>query len=1192
MPSARRLLTNDRNRLAAAGVTITPSSTKPATNSIMPPRITRAGVSNGRALLTAPSGYSGGADTEIEVEVLDSDVSDEPLVSDPVKQGPGTSTLANIAASGLDAQSFTVEWVSLGNVAKKSTADIDGIKLALKTTGDAGNLWSASVDRANTGGALPGLAFTETNFSLLRDLQAGTDEVRGAEYDWQTVVIGADGQVPATAKRLVFGEDRTVVITQWKSFVDGEWVYFFEPVIPRTLPKGTRVYEATGAIAVAFTNGTDIETVRDIVTRYDLAQGLRKISTKIDVTSTVAYDRAPGGLALRDIRFRTDAYAEPTSGEGSRFAAGFSNVVVGSNAATEVIIAECYAATSNDAAGVGVGAERWKLSGSVSGPALATLKSGDRYNHPGGRFAVTVPRKVPEGFGELPRGSTSAKVTLNGDERENGFSVCIEKPTSGVNAKDGTYTFIYKARPSGDCACEEQPWTGRLNPECLGIDIEDELMSLTSIGFQKRLIALNNWRQSFIDDQTVFGNTAVHSDVNDIALCNLTYNRLYDGLRRIYEDSESNRGESYATYEADTDYEADDFVQDGDYYYVVTTGGTTSGTPATLTTTPGDTTTENGVVFECIDKLPLPLWDGYFADAKTELAVLTGVGLSAYIEPFITETVYAVGDLVHNGGTHYYRLTALTFASTGPDWDTPPTFPTDGSSVTETSAAGNKRVWQDMGAYAGDSIQEDEDAPVKGVSYDLVTFADQYAAQMDHVISAARLDPGKKREASKLGSACWQDRGAAFRWESQDGFLWADTNEEYYSAKRILDADDNEIVIDTMEFAFYINCRCPEQLIEGDSFTITIGKAGYPATYQVGDLLILSTIATQPLAFAGGQTGDNIATLLVEGSDVGPLAPWLLDPDNPTTYNDGGLSMDYVKGGVADAVGSKYLFNVVGGHYQWRQDGGSWNGPETISATPEALADGLTLAWERNAAPSFEDGDTFTWQVQQPFAVEHLTRPTTKRWRVNGAGTHTVTVDQGSAKTFSAAAIALALGDLGAVTFKAGTDGVSWPFTVALTVTSGIAVALFAQQTYRYLQFEFAGALADAAVGWCWVGDPFYTEYDVLIEPEQAWVDIAAGDVNPAMQSLGESANMALNWEQAVLSESERNDLIAIVRDMKQNGSWPFLLIPSNLRPTEAYLLRVRDSRMAATDYMGLAEYGVQRERRYQLQLRCEGWVA
>ncbi len=1170
----RLFLYQDNNALAAPGVVLTPSHTLPS-DVILPPLASRAsgadGASNALPAIAGP--YTGAADATLEVAIVDTDVSDENLVTTPIKLGVGNSRLKHITASGLAAQRFTVELVDLGDVATPATVSLDTVLIRTVAVGDEQNLWEVNVDRTNSGGALGPLTFTDTTFSLLQDIPAGTAKLAGPGYDWNTVMRSPDGNVPDTARRVAFGENQNDVYVQWKEVVNGALVYRTDPDIRKAIPKGTLIRFVTGAVRVTLSHPTlGNYAFPDIVTRYDLAKAIKENAPEFTVVTPFIKDRKPGGIALRDVLLRTDARAIDNEGTGSRHATGFKDIVIGSNANTELVLATCQAIDALTNTEAAVGHEQWALEGSVSG-ALGVLYSGDRYSHPAGKFAMTIPQKLPPEFGNTPRGKIRAEVVTQGESPK---IVCIDPLLAGAAATAETYTFRYTARPTGDCNCEDKPYPGSLSGECLGLDIEEDSKMLNDFRYGDRLLALNRWRQAYMASQTSFaGNYALHSDKHDIQLCQLTYNAFYDGLRRIFEDSDTDLGDGYRAYTGNTAYTAGDTVQSGDFYYRVNTGGTTSASPAALTTTIGATTTDNGVVFECLDRLPLASFDVYFGSMQTDLAHFDGVGMSFHIVPY-RETLnnvalnYPVNSLVDAGNGHYYKLIYVSgTAGQGESWGTP-TWPTNGGTVSQFTTGGSfseERIWLDMGEYAGNAIQETPDTvigannlgditPTKhSISYDVATWTGRYIAQMNHVIAAARLDPKKADASTVVGGKCWRDPGDAFYWENVDGdLLPAFNNSEYYSSKKIR-VDGKEKVVETLQFGLFLNVPCVELLQEGDEFAIIMDGVTQPATYQVGDRLLLSMVAAHAEQFAGGATGDNIQTWVVEGSDVGKLASFNVDPNNPTPYADAGLAFEFERGGIADSKGSQFAFAVVGGHFRTRVVPAAFGAPQPISATPYALGNGLFLNWDIGAFPAFNTGDTFTVRVQQPHSAQHVISPAKRTaWKWGDTATVTLLIDLLSPHTVDT--VALAHQALPAVTVAAGTTPDTSDFSHVVTAHPGVLFAsLPTPQTYRYWKLTFTTA-NDLSLAHVFLGTALTTEHKPSLALNHQFFSDRAGDYNTVYKFRALTKQYTIEWLTQAwnsggigypLLETDFTNVINMLTYLRMNDNLPFMLVPNDL---------------------------------------------
>lgn len=460
----QRYLANDRN-LVRSG-TLTPSTVLPVSDSVLEVPVARAGT--GQVVLSGA--YSGVEETTFDVQVLDNTI-DVANISAPVFTGAGSGQddqgnfgLTNIVATGTP-QTYTVQLQDAGLPTITAGIDFEGVRIIARTVGSAGNGIEIEIDQTT-------MTFTEQNFSLLEELAVGdggeTSGIKGAAFDWDTKVIGVDDVIPAAAHRVAFGEDTGDVYLQYKKYVDGDWFYHFVPAIKRAIPKGTRVSFVTGGRAVTVTDLTPAtETFPDIVTVYDLLNAFFTSSAIVSVSGVIANDRTPTGQAAKELAIRTDAHCEPSTGSGSAAATGFVDVFANANAATELVEATCFAVTSADHPLARLGAERWKLKGSVSGD-LGDIVTNVPYVEPDSKFGLTIPQRLPDGYGVQRGRFTVTDIIYVARDEASQPPICPVAMTLGTEAVDQTITLIWTKRPSGNCVCSGMP-IPVLDPHCLGI---------------------------------------------------------------------------------------------------------------------------------------------------------------------------------------------------------------------------------------------------------------------------------------------------------------------------------------------------------------------------------------------------------------------------------------------------------------------------------------------------------------------------------------------------------------------------------------------------------------------------------------------------------------------------------------------------------------------------------------------------
>lgn len=464
MSNPLRILYNEMNLLRTA--TLIPSSVESASNNVLPLPAIRSGT----ASVGLTGDYTGFEDATIDVKIVDL-TADTLKASAPILEGAGSGTLGSIAAvAPFVAQAVSVQLKDAGIPIIAASIPFEGVTIRKRTPGADGNNTHIHIDQAGTGSITP-LAYAPSSYSLLTDLKAGqggpSSGLTGPAFDYGAAALGADNIIPSSAKRIAFGDDKTVYL-QYKQFVSNDWSYFFVPALLRDVPAGTAVKIVTGGRTVSIIDSSDspptTETYLDVATVYDLLSKVKASSQLVTIDGIVANDRSPTGQASRDLLVRTDAHADPSSGTGSRYATGFTNIFVADDAGTELITARCYAVTAQDSPLAHVGAELWQVSGSLSG-ALADAVTGVPYLTT--KFGFTIPQELPAGFGSQ-KGTYSATFSYagrNADERAP--PICIVLPPLGPSAVDQTVTLTYKLPPLPDCDCLGMP-TPRFSAFCLG----------------------------------------------------------------------------------------------------------------------------------------------------------------------------------------------------------------------------------------------------------------------------------------------------------------------------------------------------------------------------------------------------------------------------------------------------------------------------------------------------------------------------------------------------------------------------------------------------------------------------------------------------------------------------------------------------------------------------------------------------
>ena len=491
-------------------------------------------------------------------------------------------------------------------------------------------------------------------------------------------------------------------------------------------------------------------------------------------------------------------------------------------------------------------------------------------------------------------------------------------------------------------------------------------------------------------------------------------------------------------------------------------------------------------------------------------------------------------------------------------------------------------------------LQDDLDAIVTGNQL-LSVPNDRYRTRLDQVLITAGISPLGKTDASTLesGDGCWRDYGDDYYFTVEGsiggGYAPLFANRVYYSARR---ASAEGRYYATKEFGLQINVKCPNDLKEGDTITLAIGDAGWPSTYNVGDVLTLPVVAAAPLYLAGGRDDNSEQTWSVTGSIDGPFAPWQFTPGaSPTAYSDGGLSFDVEPGGIDSVKGDRFTFSVEGGHYRWRKNGGAWSSSAAIPASPSLLDSGLSIAFVTGAAPSFEADDVFSFRAIQPWAVSNVQTPRPERWRwAEESDPATLDIDLGSELDLDTLAIAMHTIPDGAVISLAGGAAAPIDWTESVTWQSGLIVQPLSEaRSARYMRLTISGA-EGAGIGWLWAGEALAPTLSADVQIRGSF-KVARGGDGPLYQggaTLGRTRSAAVAWSEGALSEDDAQALIAMFEYVKGHDDEPIVVVPHVSRPEESVLGRIIDDELEVTEISGQNRNSSE-ARRYATQFVVAG---
>lgn len=1174
MQGVQRFLSGHKNYIRSATFS---GPVKTIADAVIKKPVARSGNSAGALTGT----YTGTEPKTFEVEIVDATAT-TPLVTSPAFVGIGTGVLNGIDTNANTARTITVELAELGELLTAAGAEVQGVRILAKDAGADGNELRLRVTRT-------ALVFTPQTISLLTGISAGVQSVTGPEFDWDTKIMLGDGQVPPDAHRVSFGEDQNNIYVQYKKFVDGRYAYFFEPAIKEDVPIGTVVNFVTGDYTVELLDDSGVlETYEDIQTLYDLLNAIKIDSTRLLVEGPVTYDRAPGGQALAELAVRTDAHAASNT--------GFTEVNIQPDTPTELVVAECYAATPEDDESAGIGAELWMVRGSVSGLIRSSVRTSELIEAP--YFSAKVKPKLPVGFASAVKGriAVGSVTSATRTEEEITPEICPAALTLGINAQEQTLTFTYKQRPEeSECPCSAMSAPNLTNAECLGGSTE----APTEGGF-----------------------VPTYTDADTRDRLKLLYDFFADTVR-------------------------------ANSSYVIAGGGSTplqdsfvSG-PVTLYTPIGQTLAEVVKSFEktlgYIDPLTpgavktagYDAWDVAFTELQDDITdFFQGAALGIEDEVLPSYENLADGDAVCvfesapgvfkvrkavNGGLRYGFVAAAVTApadatvkyvglndsissteelqnGTLNKWNPSVAFPGKWVNTGATATAGDPAY---LTNYYMDYVSATEGIRSSGAAQDDVFGAallgDRYLSRLKWVLTEAELSPLGKFDANGLlaGDDCWRDLGDSRYWEvsgASGSYAPAFTNQIYYSARKAADG----VYRGTKEFGLQINVACPENLKVGDSFTVVISNVPTWERHRKGDRVELGILGATDLFLFGGKDGDNVQSWFVSDSVAGALPPYALDLDAPAPYDSGtGIEFLITEGAILFARGDKFTFSIEGGHFRWRSIlagvAGAWSASAAITSAPMALSDGLSLAFALGESPAFYPLDVYRFDALQPYALSNLKVPDSHGWNWGTANPAVNIIDLGAIKN-DIDAIALSFHTLpstATVSVAGSDDNVTYNWTEAITWRKSIMGKLLSTvRQARYIKVTVTGA-AQGSIGGLFVGPAIAFTYsaDVTINRQYSMLHGSGTNAAAKYQGVGNGGEIA--WKEGALLDADYAAMVAMIDYLKEQNDEPLIVFPQSTRQDEVLMGVVDTDRIDFNDvYNFQPNTGVARRLSVNLPLK------
>ncbi|WP_295577345.1 hypothetical protein [uncultured Lamprocystis sp.] len=1112
MSTAVRLVGNNTNRVRTA--VLSASTQLPSTDLRLTAQ-TRTG--GGDLALVGP--YTGAADTVVDVEVL-SGTGTALRPSLPVLAGVGSGTLTVLTVDAAAVpETWTLKLVAAGTAATAAQLPFYGVLLRAKTTGTAGNGLTLTVT--------PRLTLTPTDWSTLTEIAAGTADFDGQQWNWGAAPAVAE-EIPASAPRLAFAEQVTVY-RHWRAWSEGTWVYHLDPPPAAAVAAGTRVLTVTGDYRLTLSDGTTTEVI-DAITIHDALTQWAARSNLIDVVGTVAADTAPGGMAVTDIPLRTDAYALPVSAQlqGAYGVPRLDGLSVAPSAPTEIITVERQAAGG------------WTVQGSVSG-ALATARTAVPYQ--AGPLGFTIPAAlVPAGD---DAGITAAVRLTSRPPEETKPALCVT-PQLGAAAVPRSVTFVYTARPAGTCSCADVV-APHVSPYCLGFGGEDDDMTYPA-AVTSRLDTVYAWRTAFVRantrwvspeparSETVGGSPGTPGQYRVRAQSAITYN---DGSNTHTYTFTGTSTQTFSTSAAAQQRaSAVSGASGGSWMYqTVTVGGVTLN----------------------LAGMPSPFISQWITGSYS---------WSAVVETLVAGVDGVAGTVVNTAAVPaHWQGATQEFQAMDTVLDL--LLPTLVQVADHADAlAAWDALWADAQAEMDVRLRttaDDDHTPAANTP----AWFRRYAAACDTVRIAAGIYPSFD-DASPEAGGCWRDDPSASYWwvDAAETYLPAFTGQGYTACKRL-----NGVVVATREFGFGLAVACPGSLKEGDQFTITVSGASADG-YTAGDRYQVPLVAAAAAPFGGGATGDATLTWAVQGSVSGATPDWAWLAATPTDYTAGLVGLRLAAGGIPFAVGDTWTADLEGGALRWRREAGAWTTADLFGTAPN-LGNGLALAIQAGAAPSFVAGDTWTFAAAAVHGPGQVRQPREgQAWAWSGA-TATLTLDLGAVCPLEVVLLALHTLPTGTgITLRGGVAAAT-EWTATLTQRAGpILHVLPAATTARYLSLALSNVgAAGASIGWLWVGVPWTPTVgpSAMTRTHQYQLTRGAG-LNPRGVYRGRGQGARWTWsldESAPLLAGDVSGLVALLDHVAAQGAEWIALVPNLAAPATVALAQIETDAVTLTEYPG-----------------------
>ena len=998
-------------------------------------------VRTGGGIVSLSGSYTGTDDETFDVEVTSTTIVGDPQISDPIARGVGNGTISAIAADpGSTAQAVKVTLVDLGIRTLAAFVPFENVTLRAKESGVDGNGIAITVDRS-------GIVHTPTTFALPAAITNGDVELLGEGFNFGAKTLNADGTIPADTARISFGSDPTVY-RQYRFYKGGQYRYKFDPPLYHNYQQGDRVNAVTGTYSVSIDIDADdrVDSTPYVLAEMYVPATLNGHLYKCTVAGTSAGSPptfktdgtsfADGTATFIDLGLTPEVYASvQTSYDLLSAAQSLSDLIEVDGAVAVDTKPGGQAIRDLNLHTASYVSEQQRTGTSYVTNADFTLTPGSDAPSEALKVVCRVANRIGDEIwqvsgsvsGELADAVTGVPYTNGaygftiplalgslippeGSKKieyslSTGASGCHKDFVLGAQARSRTYKFSWVERGI-DCFCDTSTIAGGPNPDFLGVD------------------------PTIDPAEGSMATTAIASNILTRRVAITTWLETFISSQ-----------------------------------IVVSLGDAGDGLEVPVATGSDDdngTTRFRGVVERASALVKIDEVEVGAAErvAKWLRSCLNDIDES-FPDTFPAAAGSAFDTLMTDVGVEFAKFSinvgALYWARIE-DW------------VLQSSGIGTDdplNEWDDAETTLLKDFISSNARPFLITSFE--SYVKKFKPKITKVYEAAALN-SPFDSASGAGSGVWQDHGGSGWFVSDDDYLEIQPGYYYHSARMEDDGTGTLVPTSTQEFGVGIHIGCPENLTAGDSLLITISDVSSPGvTYQPGDAIRSVIIRADPIAFGGGQDGDDTLTFRVEGS-VDTFAEYALDLDAPIAYDDNDLSFLITEGAIAFALEDEWTFSIEGGVFQWRTAGGAWTTGVNI-APSVSLSAGLSAIFTGGAAPSFAVGDAYGFTAVATNGPVRLETPdsTAARW----TGSTTIVTTAGD---FDQVLIWHDMDSTCTITMQGSDDDFSsTPLSVVLPWTRGtIAYQWATAQTYAKARLVITGG--DGRIYWAWLGEGYSPE--------------------------------------------------------------------------------------------------------------------